>query len=101
VLANFALLAAMAVSKVAGESQIFATNVLLWLMLIAAYAAAILTASLFAAKRHGWLTLAYLPAVFATYHLSYGLGFAAGMRWYFSATAPTMYGQSVFTRITR
>jgi succinoglycan biosynthesis protein ExoA len=101
VLANFALLAAMAVSKVAGKSQIFATNVVLWLMLVAGYFVAILTASLYAAKRHGWLTLVYLPAVFATYHLSYGLGFAAGMRWYFSATAPTKCSQSVFTRITR
>jgi len=101
VLTNFLLLATMAVSKLAGQSQILATTTVLWLGLIALYAIAILTASLFAARRHGWSTLPYLPAVFATYHLSYGLGFTAGMRWYVSGSTDAMHGQSVFTRITR
>lgn len=101
ILTNFLLLATMAVSKIAGESQIFAATAVLWWALIAAYAIAVLTASVFAAKRHGWATLPYLPVVFATYHFSYGLGFAAGMRWYLSESTATMHGQSVFTRITR
>jgi glycosyltransferase involved in cell wall biosynthesis len=48
-------------------------------LLAGAYAAASVAASVTAARRHGWDLLPALPAVFATYHLAYGLGFLAGL----------------------
>lgn len=44
-----------------------------------AYSAALLFGSLWTAHKAGWRYLALLPAVFATLHLSYGLGFVAGL----------------------
>jgi hypothetical protein len=60
-----------------------AKNVLtLWLAMLAAYAALAMMASVSSARKHGWKLLPVLPAVFATYHVSYGLGFLAGLaRW--------------------
>lgn len=101
VLSNILLLSGMAVTKAIGAARWFTVSVVLWLTMVAVYFVATLTASLIAARRHGWETLPYLPAVFATYHLSYGLGFVVGLRWYFSTPAQIFYGQSVFTRITR
>ena len=101
ILSNILLLTGMAITRVIGAPLWFTISAILWLATVAAYAIAILTASLIAAKRHGWATLPYLPAVFATYHFSYGLGFVAGLRWYFSPSKQVSYGQSVFTRITR
>ncbi len=43
------------------------------------YLAADLASSARLARRHGWHWLPLLPAVFATLHLSYGLGFLAGL----------------------
>ncbi|HXA75800.1 MAG TPA: glycosyltransferase family 2 protein [Candidatus Acidoferrales bacterium] len=101
VLSNIFLLTSMAATKVIGAPQWFAISAILWLTIAAAYVVSILTASLMAAGRHGWATLPYLPAVFATYHFSYGLGCVAGLRWYFSSSTQTLCGPSVFTRITR
>jgi len=43
------------------------------------YAAGSLAASVTTARRHGWDLLPALPAVFAVYHVAYGLGFLAGI----------------------
>jgi hypothetical protein len=43
------------------------------------YALAALVASVAAAAKAGWRLLPVLPAVFACYHLAYGLGFLAGV----------------------
>jgi len=43
------------------------------------YLLANLGASLWTASRRGWFALPYLPLVFAILHLSYGLGFLAGL----------------------
>ena len=101
VLSNIFLLTCMAITRGVGASQWFAVSAILWLAMMAAYAVATLTACVIAAKRHGWVTLPYLPAVFAAFHFSYGLGSVAGLRWYFSPLLPPSHGQSVFTRITR
>jgi len=101
VLSNILFLAGMVVTKAIGAKQWFATSAVLWFSLVATYMLAILTASLIAARRNGWATLPHLPAVFAAYHLSYGLGFLVGLRWYFSKPNPASYLSPVFTRITR
>ncbi len=52
---------------------------LAWLLVLAAYGLANLAASLWAARRGGWRHLPLLPVAFAALHLSYGLGFIAGL----------------------
>jgi succinoglycan biosynthesis protein ExoA len=64
-----------------------------WLAMLAAYFAAILAASVHAARRYGWTLLAALPLVFVAYHFSYGCGFIAGLL----QPAPN----PVFTRVSR
>ena len=49
------------------------------LIILGVYCAASLVASVAAARRHGWDLLPALPAVFATYHFAYGLGFLVGL----------------------
>ncbi len=101
VLTNILFLGGMVVTKAIGARQWFATSAILWGSLVAAYVIAILTASLITARRNGWATLPHLPAVFAAYHLSYGLGFLVGLRWYFAKPTPASYLSPVFIRITR
>jgi succinoglycan biosynthesis protein ExoA len=101
VLLNILLLSSMLLTKTLGAAQWFTAVALLWLTMAAVYAFVTIIASVMAGRRHGWAILAYLPFVFTTYHLSYGLGFVAGLRWYFSSPAQALSGQSVFTRITR
>jgi glycosyltransferase involved in cell wall biosynthesis len=48
-------------------------------LLLATYGSALLGASVVTAARAGWGLLPALPAVFACYHLSYGLGFLVGI----------------------
>jgi hypothetical protein len=101
ILSNIFLLSGAVLAKAFGATLWFTVVVSLWLAITAAYVLANLTASVITAARHGWETLPYLPAIFVTYHISYGLGFLAGLRWYFLTPAQTLYGHSVFSRITR
>jgi succinoglycan biosynthesis protein ExoA len=101
VLLNVFLLASIAVTGVAGTASWFHASLNLWLTLAAAYALATLTASVATARQHGWATLPYLPAVFATFHFSYGLGFLAGLRSFLSKPVPVSGHHSLFTQITR
>jgi hypothetical protein len=60
------------------------------------YALATLAASVHMARRHGWVLL---PVVFAVYHGAYGPGFLAGLlRWRRSAPARK---ENVFTQLSR
>jgi glycosyltransferase involved in cell wall biosynthesis len=101
ILVNLFLLIGMGVTKALGAAQWYTISVNLWLSITGAYAVANLIASVVTAREREWATLPYLPAVFAAYHFSYGLGFLAGLRWYVSRPIPEGYGASVFTRITR
>jgi succinoglycan biosynthesis protein ExoA len=100
VLAHILLFAACIVTAAAHKSE-FAAAALLWLALVLAYAAANVTASLAAARKSGWETLPYLPAVFAVYHFSWGLGFLAGFRWFLPSAPQPRTKNSFFTRISR
>ena len=46
-----------------------------WLGLVSLYFIASFASAFLVAKRNGWMFLPFLPIVFATYHLFYGLGF--------------------------
>jgi glycosyltransferase involved in cell wall biosynthesis len=101
VLINAALLASMAIAAARGAPQWFVSTAILWLALAVAYAAANLMASLAAARRYGWAILPFLPAVFAVYHFSWGLGFFTGMLRFLSKPGQRFARESVFTRISR
>lgn len=78
VLANLALPALWAVGQGAGLWWARLAG-FLWLAQAAPYAVCSLAASFAAAARRGWDLLPLMPLVFATYHVSYGLGFLAGV----------------------
>jgi succinoglycan biosynthesis protein ExoA len=101
ILANAACLVVMAVAKLAGASQWFSLCAEFWLSMLATYVLCLLCGSVVTAKRSGWDTLPYLPATFATYHLSYGLGFLLGLRWYIVKPAPAGELSPAFTQISR
>lgn len=50
-----------------------------FLILLTTYMTALVVASLKVASESGWDLLALLPPVFATYHVSYGVGFLLGL----------------------
>jgi len=100
VFANILLLVAVTLGALLG-AWVVAPFAALWLAILAVYGLASVVASLTAAQGAGWATLPYLPLVFATYHLSYGLGFLAGLiRFAFKPTGP-LRTESAFSRITR
>ncbi len=70
-----------------------------WALLNFAYAASLLAASLVTARRHGWDTLPWLPAAFATFHCAYGLGFLAGLGAELRR-GRRVDGDSIFNRLT-
>jgi GT2 family glycosyltransferase len=98
---NVALLAAMAIAAASGAREWFEGVAAVWLALAAAYAAAIAAASVAAARGRGWRILPYLPAAFAAFHVSYGLGFAAGLLRFAARPGQPLVAESAFTRITR
>ena len=100
VLSHAVLLAACIITAASG-SRIFALAAGLWLTLLLAYAGANVTASLAAARKSGWATIRYLPAVFAVYHFSWGLGFLAGFRWFLPNASGELSSNSFFARISR
>ena len=50
-----------------------------WLVMLTAYLLSNIAASVLAARRAGWQCLPLLPVVFASLHISYGVGFLAGL----------------------
>jgi hypothetical protein len=100
VLAHILLLAACIVTVFSNPRE-FPVAGGLWVALLLAYAAANATASVAAARKSGWATLPYLPAVFTVYHFSWGLGFLAGFRWFLPGAAQPLTNKSFFTRISR
>mgnify|MGYP000272676118 CR=1 FL=1 len=65
------------------------------------YLAVLLLASLTTARRSGWKLLPVLPVVFAIYHISYGIGFLAGLLYWFNRSKATVAAEDAFTRLTR
>lgn len=101
VLANCLLAIAMAVTSTGWPPGWFRSFAGLWLVLALAYAGANLTASTITARRCALRHPMYLPAVFATYHISYGLGFFAGLFCFFFSRTTRFDDGSAFVRLTR
>jgi succinoglycan biosynthesis protein ExoA len=103
ILANAILFGGMALFAARGDHRGLSAAATIWLGLAMSYVGVSLSASVFAARRHGWVTFPYLPAVFAIYHFSYGLGFLLGLVKLLSKADPRSLhvGDSSLTKITR
>jgi succinoglycan biosynthesis protein ExoA len=77
--ANLALLGGLLVSILAGSALWSSAFGAAWASVLLCYGTATLLASAAAATSKGWDLFPYLPAVFATYHFSWGLGFLVGI----------------------
>ena len=98
VLANLGAALALATAALSGAAMIVWAE--LWMLLLGTYLLALTIASVTTARRKGWGMLPYLPAVFATYHVSYGLGFFFGI-FLHSRRLGGPRGIPLLTRITR
>lgn len=76
---NLLLLTLIVWSSAFGPNTLYRVSTAAWGSVAVLYVAASLAASLWTAGRSGWLGLPLLPLVFATYHISYGLGFLTGV----------------------
>jgi succinoglycan biosynthesis protein ExoA len=100
VLINGVLITALLASMVMQSGTWTIISATMWVALLACYGASVLLFSIGTASQAGWETLPYLPAAFAAYHISYGLGFLFGVRWL--VAAPTgCRRESIFTSLTR
>jgi succinoglycan biosynthesis protein ExoA len=100
-ISNFVLLGAMAISKMMHSEERFAAAGVVWVTMVGVYMLATLVASIWAAAKRDWRILAYLPAVFAIFHCSYGLGFASGLFHFRNHRASHPPASSAFAKLTR
>jgi succinoglycan biosynthesis protein ExoA len=95
VLANIVPGSATLMAAIAGAANWRDLAGLAWAAVLAPYGVFTVAASIAAARRSGFALLPCLPAVFATYHVSYGLGSLAGI------FQKNVTGDSIFVRLTR
>jgi len=98
---NLALLITMAITKLGHWRSSFEIAGVVWLVTAGLYLLANLVASISAAASQGWMILLYLPAVFPTFHLSYGFGFASGLIHFRSLKGLLPPASSAFAKLTR
>ena len=79
VVLNLVLFLAVVTTSVSGPWFALETTTIVWAALLLSYALTCLASAVFSARRYGWQLLPYLPQTFAVFHLSYGLGFLAGL----------------------
>lgn len=103
ILTNAVLLGTILLSAATANRQILSWSAFLWGAIAVTYLACSLSASIIAARRYGWITFPYLPAVFVVYHVSYGIGFLLGSLKFLSRTdqQSLRHIDSAVTRITR
>lgn len=100
-LVNLSLPATMAVAAAGHADAVLNACAALWSAVLASYGVTNLVASVGAARRHGWSILPYLPGIFATYHVSYGLGFVIGLLLAGSASNGRFANTPIFSGLTR
>ena len=76
---GMALVCGSMVAKLSRASRLSETLLIPFGLLMGLYGIASLGAAAYAAAKNGWRYLPILPAVFAIYHVSYGLGFLLGL----------------------
>ncbi|MGB9073634.1 MAG: glycosyltransferase family 2 protein [Terriglobales bacterium] len=100
-LLNFVFLAVMAITKAMHSQELVTDAAVLWLVMAVVYSGACVAAAICTALKREWKILPYLPAVFATYHLSYGLGFAVGLVTFRNHRAAVPSVPAVVTKLSR
>ena len=100
VLANLVVLAAVLIGTLVGRRP-FSWFTVAGMWMDIGYAAALLVAACFAAKRNGWILFPILPLVFSTYHVAYGIGFLYGICHFSITPRESRSGEAVFTASTR
>ncbi len=100
VVANLIIVAGVILRGIVGNGP------LPWLTAAAAsfdvtYLLASLVAAFITAKRDGWTLFPVLPFVFATYHVSYGVGFVLGIFYFFVKTPTHLHREYFFTQLSR
>ena len=101
VLANLILPLAVPIAWVLGATSFAGWLCWGWVVQAAAYAVLLLSASVATAAKSGWDLLPLLPPVFAVYHISYGLGFLAGLAHFLSPRSARPRPGRLFTEVTR
>lgn len=101
VLLNFVLLLSASVAAISGWHTLFRSSVTVWIYSAGLYALACFAAAIFGARRWGWMVFPVLPLLFATYHVSYGTGFLAGLVYWPLARPHSSPPARLFTEITR
>jgi GT2 family glycosyltransferase len=100
-LIGFLLLLGAAGASLTGSAwwkSVFITG---WALSAGLYFAASASTTFLLAKRNGWRFLPVLPIVFATYHLSYGLGFLLGLAYHPANSDRSSSTHGVLTANTR
>jgi succinoglycan biosynthesis protein ExoA len=100
VLANLIMVAAVILPGIVGRSSPLWLNAAAASFDLAYFFASLVAASL-TAKRDGWRLLPVLPLVFATYHISYGVGFLFGLLYFFARTPAGVHRECFFTELSR
>ena len=103
VMMNLALLTAIPLAIWAGSMQFALLSAGSCAAMIACYGLANVSASALAARSAGWDLFPYIPAAFATYHVSWGLGFLVGIVKILSTPVRSMplAVDSTYTRLSR
>ena len=101
VLANFALPLSIALAGALKATSFAGWLSLCWFIETGAYLLLLISASAFAAAECGWDLVLPLPLVFAVYHLSYGMGFLAGLIHFLTPRSARPCPGKVFTEVTR
>lgn len=76
---NVLFLIAICVAWLKASQVLSSELAIAWICLLALYGVCTTSASIIAAKCHGWSLLPYLPLIFAVIHFAYGSGFALGL----------------------
>jgi hypothetical protein len=102
VLANVFLALATVAAWISDARSFALVCSLIWASQALMYGLASLAAAVRTSSGEGWHLLPVLPLVFATYHISYGVGFLVGIGYFVARRAPRV-GTSprLFSGLTR
>ncbi len=101
VLVNVLLLLTAFLSWTLGARSVAKDAGWAWASQAVAYGVLLLAASIATAEKRGWGLLPILPFVFVVYHVSYGVGFLAGMAHFLLGRPLAARQGTLFTEVTR
>lgn len=88
------------VELASGLNQLHNAAATAWASLVGVYGIATIAASFVTAQRNDWRLFPFLPVIFATYHLSYGIGFLTGLFYWLPGGGTTMAPRT-FSNLSR